>query len=257
MRRFLYFLVYLATAVAGIVLLIFNSQAAQEVRPVLHPLAIGTGVIFVIPGIYFLISSMRPKRDAAGFIISRPILSTAMGVVSLIWGILILCMPNGVFGSFNITLGVSIIIAGLTQLKWIITNRHRNSTSVWGYIIPILAVAIGVFLLLIQTDFQNPKQDLIVGCIISGITLIACAVNGFFSLRRRTEKLETNETNETSDDSTIAESHDGHKFYGISDTAEQSDISESPEISQSSKDPENSEPLVNTNIQYKDTEPRL
>ncbi len=190
MKKLIYFLVYLAAAVAGVLLLIFNQQSVEDAKPILHPLIIGAGIVFVVPGIYQLIASMRPKRNAAGIIVSRPWFSTAMGIASLIWGILMLCMPGGFLGNLNITLGVSLIIAGLAQIVWIVKGRRTNGAPIWLYIIPLLVIAVGVIVLMLKRDFQNPGHDQLVGCIISGITLVVWAVNGFLSLPRRIRTLE-------------------------------------------------------------------
>lgn len=190
MKKLIYFLVYLAAAIAGALLLIFNHQSVEAAKPILHTLIIGAGIVFVVPGIYQLIASMRPKRNAAGIIVSRPWFSTAMGIASLIWGILMLCMPDGFLGNLNITLGVSLIIAGLAQIVWIVKGRRTNGAPIWLYIIPFIVIAVGVITLMLKRDFQNPGHDQIVGCIISGIALLVWAVNGFLSLPRRIRTLE-------------------------------------------------------------------
>lgn len=79
MRKIIYALVYLIALVAGVCLLVFNHQAMEETRPVLRYVIMGAGVAFVIPGICFLIASLRPRRDSNGVVVSRPWFSTHGG----------------------------------------------------------------------------------------------------------------------------------------------------------------------------------
>lgn len=130
MRKIIYALVYLIALVAGVCLLVFNHQAMEETRPVLRYVIMGAGVAFVIPGICFLIASLRPRRDSNGVVVSRPWFSTIMGVIALVWGILLLCMPSGFLGNLNISLGVSLIIVSLAQIVWIVKGRRINGAPV-------------------------------------------------------------------------------------------------------------------------------
>lgn len=189
MRKVIYAIVYLAALIIGSVLLIFNHQAVENAQPTLHPVIIAAGIIFVIPGLYLLIASLIPHKDSNGVIISRPWISTVMGIIALVWGVLILCMPGGFLGYFNITLGVSLILAGLAQITWIVKGRKVNGAPVWLYLIPLLTIAAGVWVLLLKKDYQDPGREIINGCIIAGITLIIWAINGFGSLPRRKKTL--------------------------------------------------------------------
>lgn len=189
MRKVIYAIVYLAALIIGSVLLIFNHQAVEDAQPVLHPIVIAAGIIFVIPGLFLLIASLIPHKDSNGVVVSRPWISTVMGILTLIWGVLILCMPNGFLGHFNITLGVSLILAGLAQIIWIIKGRKVNGAPIWLYIVPLLTIAAGVWILILKADYQNPGKEVIQGCVIAGITLIVWAINGFGSLPRRKKTL--------------------------------------------------------------------
>ncbi len=189
MRKVIYAIVYLVALIIGAVLLIFNHQAVENTQPTLHPVMIAAGIIFTIPGLYLLIASLIPHKDSNGVVVSRPWISTVMGIIALIWGVLILCMPGGLLGYLNITLGVSIIIAALAQMTWIIKGRKANGAPMWLYIVPLLTIAAGVWVLLLKKDYQEPGREIIQGCIISGITLIVWAINGFGSLPRRKKTL--------------------------------------------------------------------
>ncbi|MDE6339112.1 MAG: DUF308 domain-containing protein [Muribaculaceae bacterium] len=189
MRKVIYAIVYLAALIIGAVLLIFNHQVVENTQPMLHPVIIAAGIIFVIPGLCLLIASLIPHKDSNGVVISRPWISTVMGIIALIWGVLILIMPGGLLGYFNITLGVSVILAGIAQITWIIKGRKTNGAPIWLYLIPLLTIAAGVWIIILKQDYQNPGRELIQGCIIAGVTLIVWAINGFGSLPRRKKTL--------------------------------------------------------------------
>lgn len=185
MRKIIYALAYLAGLVIGICLLVFNQQATVELQPVLRPVIISAGIIFVIPGIYFLLASLRSPKNSGSTDAHRPWFSTIMGAIALIWGILLLCMPGGLLGSLNITCGVSVIIASFAQIIWIVRGRRKNGAPLWLYIIPLLTIGAGVAVMFLKKDFQNPGQEAATGSIISGAALVIWAINGFMSLPRR------------------------------------------------------------------------
>lgn len=185
MRKIIYAITYLAALAIGIGMLVFNHQAMETSQPMLRWVIIAAGIVFIIPGLFLLIASLRPRRDANGVIISRPWFSTGMGIISLIWGILMLCMPTGFLGNLNITLGGSLIIASLAQIVWIVKGRRVNGAPIWLYIIPLLTLASGIWVILLKTDFQNPGQEHTLGSIIAGASFILWAINGFMSLPRR------------------------------------------------------------------------
>lgn len=185
MRKIIYALAYLIALVAGICLLVFNHQAVEESQPVLKYVMMGVGIVFIIPGLFFLIASLRPHRDANGVIVSRPWFSTGTAIISLVWGVLLLCMPSGLLGNLNISLGVSLIIVSLAQIVWIVKGRRVNGAPAWLYIIPLATIAAGVWVMLLETDYQDPGKEHTIGSIISGAAFILWGINGFLSLPRR------------------------------------------------------------------------
>jgi len=185
MRKIIYAFAYVAALVIGICLLVFNHQAMENSMSVLRPIIITAGIIFVVPGIYFLLSSLRTHRDAYGVIVSRPWFSTGMGAISLIWGVLILSMPYGFIGNLNITFGISLIIASIAQILWIVKGRKINGAPIWLYLIPLATIAAGIVVTVLRKDFQNPGYEFSIGSIITGAGLILLSLNGFLSLPHR------------------------------------------------------------------------
>lgn len=190
MKKAIYFICYVIAILVGMCMLIFNHDANIADNKTLHYVFMGLGIIFILPGLFILLATLRPKRDENGAIIARSIPSTVTGIISMVWGVLLLVMPYGIFGSLNVSLGVSLIIVGVAQIIWIGKESSQNGSPFWLYIIPILTVAAGVGVLILKKDYQDPGAEMQTGCIISGITILLWGINGFLSLPRRikTEK---------------------------------------------------------------------
>jgi len=180
MRKTIYSLCYLAGAAVGIMLCIFNYMTLKPDHPILTYLMIATGIIFIIPGIAQLISSLHPKRDTSGNIVERRWYSTIIAVLALLWGISILCMPDGFVGNLSITIGVSVILAGIAQIVWIV--RSAGSTFL-RFIIPLLTIAAGITAITIFNHYPDHGHSAQTACILCGITLVVWAGNGFMALR--------------------------------------------------------------------------
>lgn len=185
MRKVIYAIAYICAIAIGLGMLIFNQQVIEDTQPVIRPVIIAAGILFVIPGVYFLLSSLRTKRDVNGNPESRPWFSTITGAIALIWGIILLCFPSGFLNNMNISFGVSLIIVAIAQVVWIIQGIRTNGAPAWLYIIPIIVIAAGVFVIIMPRDYQNPGVETVKGCIITGAALILWAINGFMSLPRR------------------------------------------------------------------------
>lgn len=182
MKKTVYFITYVVVAVIGLLLLIFNHQALETraLAVVLHDIIIAGGIIFIIPGIVMLAMSLKPKHDEMGNVITRPWFSTLIGVLALIWGITMICMPDGFIGNLNITLGISLILAGVAQMIWIVKS---SSSTFFRFIVPSAVIAIGIVLLSVLNHYPDNGQSAQMACIISGITFMVWGVNGIVALR--------------------------------------------------------------------------
>ena len=181
MKKAVYFITYLVVAVIGLLLLIFNNQAtlSESLAVTLHNILIAGGIIFILPGVALLLMTLRPKRDESGNIVTRPWISTLIAAISLIWGITMVCMPYGFLHNLNITLGVSLLLAGIAQMVWIVKTA---SSTFWRFIIPFLVIVAGILVVSVFNQSDNGSNAQI-ATIISGISFIAWGVNGFISLR--------------------------------------------------------------------------
>lgn len=185
MRKTIYFLAYLAAFIIGVLLLIFNYQTVDDDSTILKYTICAIGIIFVVPAVFVLLSLLRPKRDEKGEIVRKAWYVPVITVITLIWGIIIICMPKGFLGNLNITLGVTLIIAGLVQVAWLARMRRDAGASMWRQLVPVLMVAGGVAVLILIGAMTDPLQRHSLGCIVSGILLIIYAVNGIASLKNR------------------------------------------------------------------------
>lgn len=182
MKKVIYFICYVVGLLIGVSLLIFNYEAMDRDQTVLRYTLLIAGVLFVIPGLIQLIASLRPKRDENGNILPHKWYTTVVAVLALLWGIYMLIFPLGYNNNLSITLGVSLILAGLAQGVWIV--RTSESTFL-RFIVPIVTIAVGVLVCTVFNHYPDNGKSAQIGAIISGIMLIIWGVNGFFSLRSK------------------------------------------------------------------------
>lgn len=182
MRKFIFCLTSLAVIAIGVILLVFNHDAYAMQEPVLRGTVIAGGIIFCVPGFVQLLGALKPKRDYNGNIVKHPWYKTAMALGSLLWGILMICMPSGFVGNFNITLGVSLVLAGLAQIIWFATRRKIFSNKLLTYAVPVVTVGAGIVVCTLRNDYATVAQSTSVGSIVAGIVMILWGLNTFFAL---------------------------------------------------------------------------
>lgn len=182
MRKIIYIFTYVVALVIGVLLLIFNYEMFQSTTKIVRGVMIATGIIFIIPGITRLFASMFTRHDKMGNEIKAPWYTTTVALLALIWGILIICMPTGVFGNFNITLGISLLIAGIAQIVWM---AKESQTTVQRLIIPVLTMTAGVIDFTLLDNNPDAGHSAQYATILSGIMIVIWAINGFYSLRSK------------------------------------------------------------------------
>ncbi|MBD5183507.1 MAG: hypothetical protein HDS97_01240 [Bacteroidales bacterium] len=182
MKKVIYFICYVVGLLLGAGILIFNYQALDKSPDVLNILMIAVGVLFIVPALIQLISLLFPKKDEFGNILPHKWYSTIVAILALLWGIYMLIFPLGYDDSLSISLGISLMLAGLAQIVWIV--RSSESTFL-RFIIPILTIAVGVIDLTVFNHYPDEIHGAQTAAIISGIMMIIWGVNGFFSLRSK------------------------------------------------------------------------
>ncbi len=181
LRRTIYFLAYLAAAVLAIIILAMSPKASHTISP-LRPVILATGIIFIIPGFFLLFSSIFTRADARGEVVKKPWYVTTMGLLAMVWGIACLIAPDQFTANLPITLGISLLIIGATQLVWITRVRKAVKSSAWVYIVPFIIIAIGIVDLLWLPHYGNTGDNNTAACLISGIGALIWAINGIISL---------------------------------------------------------------------------
>lgn len=185
MRKLLLGSAYLAAIIIGVLMLVFNHQAATpDEQGVLRGLIIAAGIIFIIPGLVQMVASVRPRHDDAGAPLPQKWYTVAIAAFCLIWGIILLIFTGSMCQMPAITFGVSLIVAGAASFFWILRDSRRYISHISWYIIPLLTVVMGIVDLAVISNSALTHNN-IVACIASGAFLIALGVNRFITLKRK------------------------------------------------------------------------
>lgn len=190
MKKIAFLLTYIAALVIGVLFLIFSPQAtATEASGCIRGLMTAVGIILIIPGFVSLIKSMVPQRDANGVIKTLPWYITACSIASLAWGIMILCIPS-MDNYLSITLGITLIVAALGQVIFIVQASRPYGASLAWYVIPLCVLGVGIVDMCLVNDYQSASIGNGTAAIITGIALLFWAANGLLSLnyKRRSQR---------------------------------------------------------------------
>lgn len=186
MKKATYFVSYVAALVIGVLLLVFSHQnLVSEIPSTLRGVVVAGGIMFTVAGAIMLMYSMRPKYDAEGVPANRPWYQTAMSIATIFWGILLITLSGTFTYTLAVTLGVSLVLAGLAQIIWIVDNSRPYGAAGWWYVIPACVIGAGIIDVTLVNDYANLGQSNATASIVSGILLLALGVNGFISLNRR------------------------------------------------------------------------
>lgn len=194
MKRAIYSITYLAGLVIGLLFLIFSRDpllySGDAVSPVIKGLVIAGGITFCFAGIATLLMSLKIKKDANGVIENRPWYITAMGIASTFWGILTLCMAPVFAHNLAVTLGVSLVLAGLTQTMWTVDASRPYGAAGWWYVVAAAVFGGGIVDITLINDYSNFAQSSSTAAIVSGILLLCFGIVGLLSAGRR-KRVET------------------------------------------------------------------
>lgn len=167
-----YLLTYLAALALGIILIIFAGRT-----DLFKWIVIAIGILFILPGLGTLISSLIPSKDAEGNLVRKPWFPAAMGIVCLVFGVILVCLP-GFFAAYIVyTLGIMLILCGLAQIVYMSVVAHAVKMNKWFYLVPWLTLLAGIAVLLMGPDgLEN------IAVILTGIFLICYGVNGVWGM---------------------------------------------------------------------------
>ena len=144
------------------ILLVFWSQGA-----VLYLIMV-VGCLFLIPGIFSLWSHYR-QTSVEGH--HRFGWSQVLGIGSILFGLCLIINPVFFEKSLMYTLGVILSYAGLSEIIQLATARQWMRVPSGFYVIPILVMLVGIFILFNPIESANvPFIILGIGCMVYGIS---------------------------------------------------------------------------------------
>ena len=164
--------IWIFAIIRGVLAIIFGLIALFSPIATALALAIVIGVYAIVNGVFDIIEAIRHRGS------SSMVLRIVLGVVSILFGMLVLVWPGISLAILVIMVGIWAIIIGILQI--VSSVRHRaipNSGWVWGIIGGALSILFGI-LVLICPGTCLVTIILIIGiwAIVWGVTLIVLGV---------------------------------------------------------------------------------
>lgn len=186
MRKAVYFLVYLATLVLGIMLLI-NARDVYEtpIPGTLQSLVLAGGIIFLIGGAVGAIAGSRPVYTKKGQVKARPFYWTATWISCMIWGVITIIFSKFFTTQLCLTVGIDLIFASIAQIVWTLKTSKPEESYGWFIPVPVIAAGLGVYCITLLTGNPTTAQSCSTSAIIGGLTLLVYSINGVISLKNR------------------------------------------------------------------------
>lgn len=152
--------------VLGLMLVIWPGSA-------LRILVIAVGVLFITAAVVSLVAYMAHSRNAADPAPRFPI----EGCGSLLFGILLIVMPDLFIKVLLIILGVMLMLAALQQLVYLTSIRRQAPVSPWFYLLPALVLAGGAVITF--KSFEVAKAAFVICgviCMVYGLSGIVSGI---------------------------------------------------------------------------------
>ena len=161
---------YIATVVAGVFFIV--CRQGSDVLTVTNRIA---ALIFIISGIINFVTGLRNnRRDVKGWTATFGLMLVSTGAVAL--GVLMLAFPALFLPYVAITLGVVLVLCGVFQLVAVLRGGAKDVRR-WFVVLPLLAMASGVVLMVLQDKDMTAAWWAVTGCV-----LIACGINGLVAM---------------------------------------------------------------------------
>jgi len=145
-------------------------------------LVITIGILFILPGVYSLLSYFTRNRKEYE---SKPVFPVE-GAGSILFGAWLVIMPEFFINILMYVLGALLVIAGAQQIIYLIMARKWTSIR-WGfYVIPVLILLTGI--LILAYPFSTAVNTFIifgVASIIYGFTELVNA----YKFRRKDDRI--------------------------------------------------------------------
>ena len=150
MKNSNYVIAYISALVTGILLLIFHGKDSLY-----NSVVIVIGVLIAIPSLVLLFSELfsktpsGPGHNLAGILKWTSVVASLVGLAFGIW---MICSPAFFVKAIIYTLGAILVIVGILQMVCIYqAARPLHPAAAW-FIIPGLALAAGVVIILLGAD---------------------------------------------------------------------------------------------------------
>jgi len=135
--------IWIFAIIRGVLAIIFGLIALFSPIATALALAIVIGVYAIVNGVFDIIEAIRHRGS------SSMVLRIVLGVVSILFGMLVLVWPGISLAILVIMVGIWAIIIGILQI--VSSVRHRaipNSGWVWGIIGGALSILFGILVLI-------------------------------------------------------------------------------------------------------------
>jgi uncharacterized membrane protein HdeD (DUF308 family) len=164
--------IWIFAIIRGALAIIFGLIALFSPIATALALAIVIGVYAIVNGVFDIIEAIRHRGS------SSMVLRIVLGVVSILFGLLVLVWPGISFAILVIMVGIWAIIIGILQI--VSSVRHRaipNSGWVWGIIGGALSILFGILVLIWPgTGLVTIIWIIGIWAIVWGVTLIVLGV---------------------------------------------------------------------------------
>ena len=169
MRSSTSWLTIIVTALVGILMIVWHARLE-----ILSWIVIAVGLMFIIPGVYNLISGFIEKREKSdGTTTERATGSTVIASIGCIaFGAWMLFDPSFFVGLTAYLFAVVLVIYGIYEIILLSWLSKPYKMPFGFYVIPIILIAAGVVILCTTVRTMNA-----VVVLLTGIMLLGAAVN--------------------------------------------------------------------------------
>jgi uncharacterized membrane protein HdeD (DUF308 family) len=164
--------IWIFAIIRGVLAIIFGLIALFSPIATALALAIVIGAYAIVNGVFDIIEAIRHRGS------SSMVLRIGLGVVSILFGILVLVWPGISLAILVIMVGIWAIIIGILQTVSSVGHRAvPNSGRVWGIIGGALSILFGILVLIWPgTGVVSIIWIIGIWAIVWGITLIVLGV---------------------------------------------------------------------------------
>lgn len=169
MRSSTSWLTIFVTALVGILMIVWHSRLE-----ILSWIVIAVGLMFIIPGIYNLISGFIEKRDCGDGTTCRRATGSSV-IVSLgciAFGVWMVVQPGFFVGLTAYLFAAVLVLYGIYEIILMSWLSKPYSMPFGFYIIPVILIAAGIVILCTTVRTMNS-----VVVLLTGIMLLGAAVN--------------------------------------------------------------------------------